>query len=110
MKIRIWLPIVAALLVVFAIPAVAEEAQPETPETLVCSAAPAEPAAAETTDAEEAVETLEPLPIFQAIAQCNCTLGQPCSVPCPSPDLHPRCVDIPCLSISSQLNGVCKCV
>ncbi len=108
MKMRNVLWLALAMLVVFGLPAIAEEAAQENAEVAVCSmTAPTVDAeeAAPAADSEEAV-----IPLFQAVAKCNCTLGQPCSIPCPSATQVPTCVNKPCLSVSSLLNGVCQCV
>jgi hypothetical protein len=105
MKPHTWFPILVVLLVVFAVPAMAEEAPREAPEA-VTDAAFTPMVQTPTVEEADAV----PAPEFLQVALCNCTLFQPCSIPCPSSTQTPVCVNLPCLSISSQLNGVCKCL
>jgi hypothetical protein len=102
--------IAVALLVVLAMPATAEEAAVASADGAACPATPA----VETTEGvaattEAVAETLPPMD-FLGVGLCNCTVGNPCSIPCISADLTPTCVDKPCLSSSSAIDGVCVCL
>ncbi len=111
MKMRNEVWIAMAMLVVLGLPASADEAVQEIASTAVCSvAAPTVEAVdpVDPVDPEDGVEAL--IPLFQAVGQCNCTLGSPCSIPCPSATQAPVCVNLPCVSTNALINGVCKCV
>jgi hypothetical protein len=111
MKMRNVMGLALAMLVVFGLPAIAEDAVPENAEIAVCSATLPTVSTDEVQAEAPTAENAEaPIPLFQAVGQCNCTLGSPCSIPCPSATQVPVCVNTPCLSISALLNGVCKCV
>lgn len=111
MKMRNVMGLALAMLVVFGLPAIAEDVVQENAEAAACSATAPTVHTDEVQAEAPTVESAEALlPLFQAVGQCNCTLGQPCSIPCPSATQVPVCVNIPCLSTSALINGVCQCV
>ena len=47
---------------------------------------------------------------FQSVPVCNCVVGQPCIRPCASASQTPQCLDIDCIARDANSNGVCTCV